>query len=231
MGFAAKQLINKDVNCLLVKGGNQNMVCWICQWLSAGETDVGCSVKFYNLSIIDLCDLYRQAESLEYAALTDHIHNTVSTRLQKALPSRLAIHNIYRALPDLGKIAVHEIVLLIIKPKEFNYQPFMDLALEHKAFGKDLSEGVEAMLAKLIKRGEEYYAARRAKYLAGRKQNPRSSVQCSKCSHYGHVANKCRTKPQNRKPLGVELTDNGGGLKTCIREVKRGERTRTGLLI
>ncbi|PVI04028.1 hypothetical protein DM02DRAFT_519581 [Periconia macrospinosa] len=281
-GFAKKHLANADAKVLLIENGNTSTVRWICQWMAAGEDDRECVIKLKDLSVSDLCDLYQHAKYLQYESLMDRIHDLVRGRIPYGL-SKTAIQKIYSNIPELSKSVVSHVAQLVVNPMAFNYQPYMELAIEDEDFNRDLKDEVHQTLTRLIKRGEDYYARFNDKTHVQAIQKVKAAPTCYKCNVVGHVARFCsaanpkdikatprrqydkektkdskatrrgqydmqktndikatRRGPYNKQkgrgqnagwfPV-IQVATNGEGIRTCDRVVKRGEMTRTGLII
>lgn len=240
---------------MLIKDGKIQLVRWICQYISAGETDANLPVKINTLSISDLCKLFEHAKQFKYESLMKKVKNTVMLRVHQGLPSKFDIKGLYEYLPEFIPRAIARVVEVLLTPTTMDYAPYVQLASEHPAFNADVNVAVEAILGQLIKRGQIYYTQIEK---AAAKKAALEATKCYACKGFGHLARDCSTPqacynckkpghiagdcPANanrnnykqgfkRHPKMVDVSGNGGGLRTCTREVRSGEYTRTGLKI
>jgi hypothetical protein len=79
--------------------------------------------------------------------------------------------------------------------------------------------------------GEEGHLSRNC---TKEKRVKRQPPTCYNCQQVGHLSHDCTAAPKPARQAQayyIEVAGNGEGLRTCDREVKKGEKTRTGLVI
>ncbi|PVI04034.1 hypothetical protein DM02DRAFT_694553 [Periconia macrospinosa] len=233
--------------CLIVSGGDIASVRWMIHYMAAGESDVASKTKLDQMSIAQLCELEQQAKLMEYDSLVARLDIILRGRIHRAVGrlSQSDIKAVYKYVPDLVELVIRNAVDVLTKPWTMDYQACMELAHSHSDFGHMLDEAMNQRLAFLIERGQKYYAQKKAAKTEAAKRA--SSLVCYNCGGVGHIAKFCRSKAakssskyngqmkghghKEKKPRVVVVITNGEGIRTCDREVKKGEMTRTGLIV
>ncbi|CAI6333141.1 unnamed protein product [Periconia digitata] len=241
--------------------GDATIVRWVCQYMSAGESDSNCAVEFSSMNVPDLCRLHEHAELFQYPQLKSRVVNLVSSRLNHGLPSKSTLRAIYNTMPRFTKQVVNKIVDQTMKlATGIDFTVYAEYAQENDSFKEQLDKAfttnlswrhAQARKARKADRAKQApivcYACKKEGHI-GRdcptskgKQIP---IVCFACKKGGHMARDCpsakgkqgkknagRAKPRRAQQGVVQVSTNGHGIQTCDRAVKSGEMTRTGMLI
>ncbi|PVI04031.1 hypothetical protein DM02DRAFT_652048 [Periconia macrospinosa] len=207
-------------NDRLVVDGDRNNLRWVCQYMAAGEQDGNLSIKLNHFSVSGLCELYKLAQFLEYPSLIFRIDSILNCRIRNGVVNKDGVAKIYQFLPHLSKSVIAHVVQLMLVPRAMDYEPYSDLASENTAFGQDLDDAIQQNLK------------HKAAHITEAKA--RAPV-CYHCKVAGHMARECPQRKKGnyhyRKSHVIQVATNGEGLRTCDRVVRKGEMTRTGLII
>ncbi|RMZ66461.1 hypothetical protein GMOD_00001797 [Pyrenophora seminiperda CCB06] len=241
---AHKKLVEERATVMMIPNGSKKAVSWIYRFMQAGERDIEGLETFESLNSDLLILLYQHCAFLQYGPLMERILQRLKGKFIESLPTIQEIELYQTAIPPLYQHVIDIIASEMVNPWTCDFTAYQDLAETNKTYGKDLDEAIKKLLTAGIKRGKRYYKRTKdpkviwsMKYmdrvLGGKKSLQEPNLQIVTKSP---LLNDTNVKPGQVAKLAstvrvIELGDFGGGLKTCDREVRKGEMTRTGMRI
>ncbi|CAI6331464.1 unnamed protein product [Periconia digitata] len=190
------------------------------------NTNNSLSIKDSNKSIVKWTLKYMMSGELESEFAQIWAMKTSDVCMLHDFAKYFQCPRLVHRVEPVIRSRISDMVILILQPNLENHEPTMKLAKDSKFVAKLLDYAVQRALAARIARGKAYYARieqAKKNRAAERNKHNKSQVVCYTRGKKGHISRYCNYVKT------VEV-DNGG-VRTCTRQVRPGEVTRTGLII